>query len=121
MFPNNKTYDTPTADQIEALANDVKTKSNERLNADCEYLLNVFNQTLTESFKDPSKINHSVDIDVDKLNNYYTKITDCNGTPFDIVKQMKTVGVTAKQGDFTSSRLKYTYYHKIDKTLSLYL
>ncbi len=120
MFFNDKIYETPSAEQLDKLATDVKTKSNEKLNSDCAYLLNVFNQTLTESFKDPSKVNHSVDIDVSKLNNYI-KLNDCAGTSHDIPAQMKTAGVKINQSDYTSSHLKYTYYNKIDKTLNLYL
>lgn len=120
MFFNSKTYETPSSEQLDKLASDVKSKSNEKLNSDCAYLLNVFNQTLTESFKDPTKVNHSVDIDVLKLNNYI-KLNDCAGTSHDIPAQMKTAGVKINQTDYTSGHLKYTYYNKIDKTLYLYL
>lgn len=120
MLSNTQTYETPSADQLDKLATDVKTKSNERLNLDCAYLLNVFNQTLTESFKSPDKINHSVDIDVSKLNKYI-RISDCAGTPNDILAQMKTAGVKVNQNEYTTCRLKYTLYNKIDKTLNLSL
>ncbi len=120
MFFKDKTYETPSAAQLDKLATDVKSKSNEKLNADCAYLLNAFNQTLTESFNSPDKITHSVDIDGSKLNNYI-KITECAGTPYDIPAKMTTAGVTVSQGEYTSGSLKYTYYNKINKTLNLYL
>ena len=120
MLSNSQTYETPSAAQLDKLSVDVKTKSNERLNSDCAYLLNVFNQTLTESFNEPSKVNHSVDIDVSKLNNYI-RITNCTGTPHDILSQMKNAGVKVNQCEYLTGHLKYTYYHKIDKTLNLYL
>jgi hypothetical protein len=120
MPSNTQTYETPSAVRLDALAIDAKNKSNERLDADCAYLLNVFNQTLSESFKDPSKVNHSVDIDCSKLNNYI-RITNCVGTPHDILAQMKSAGVKVNQCEYITGHLKYTYYHKIDKTLNLYL
>ena len=55
MFSFTKTYNTPSIEQLDALAINVKSKSNERLNSDCAYLLNVFNQTLVESLSSTDK------------------------------------------------------------------
>lgn len=118
MFSFTKTYNTPSIEQLDALAINVKSKSNERLNSDCAYLLNVFNQTLVESLSSTDKTYHSVDIDASKLNNYI-KVTECANTQYDIISTMNNAGVKVEQRNWSS--IKYTFYNKINKTLNLYL
>ncbi len=116
------TYNTPTAEQLDKLSRDVNRRADERLESDCKYLLNSMNRVLTESLNTTESFSHSVNIDTNKLNSRFMKLEDCTDTKYNIIQEMKNVGVNVgKTNSFYGSSGASIHYRKITKSIDVYM
>jgi hypothetical protein len=117
MFNFKETYTTPTAEQLSKLSTDTINRLDNYMESDCQYLLNLFNKALTESLKPSDRSSHYVDIDYGKLN-VLVKLDQCEKTKYDLIGEMKNVGVTVEENKVWER--KFISYNKLNKKLTCF-
>lgn len=118
MFTFTKTYNTPSAESLDKLANQVKQIHNQKIEADCKYISNLIAKLLSESLELPNKQTHSVDINPLKLI-YWINLDNCVGKKHDPLKQMGELGVKVNV-KYDRNASNEIIYDKMNKKIFFY-
>lgn len=118
MFAFTKTYNTPSAESLDNLSNQVKHIHNQKIESDCEYFSNLIARLLTESLESTTKQINSVDINLSKLK-YWINLGNCVGKKHDPLKQMEELGVKVHV-KYDRNASNEIIYHKIYKKILIF-
>ncbi len=115
------TYNTPTAEQLNKLSQNCNRKYDERLESDCKYLLNTMNKVLNESLDTEESFTHSVKLNRDKFNSTFVRLEDCSNTKYNIIQEMKNVGVSLEKINSLYVSAPSICYRKISKKMDIFI